>query len=201
VGRRLGRGLRSPVIFLRGADASGPAIVVALGLAIETDMPVTKAAKPKKSATLAQAIETDTATVLVGRKVRSVNQALETDTAQVIGGGKAEPVLQAIETETAFEIVAIRGRTVSTALENDIAQSMGRLKTYFLGQSFESDIAQIIRPVEALTIAQAEEVDTAGELLLFVMRAGIVDVSDRAVHFVESLDLALHTVGTSDGRV
>jgi hypothetical protein len=90
----------------------------------------------------------------------TVEQAIETDTAQAVTPMRAEPVGQAVETDTAQAITPMRAVAVGQATETDTAQAVAPV-SFTINQAVETDTAQVITPAKAVLVGQAIETDTA----------------------------------------
>lgn len=102
----------------------GKAKQKAIGQATETDLaqPITEGGAI--TATVVQALETDSAHALAGTtKVKVIGQATETDLAQPISGSRIVSLAQALETDIAQPIAGVeKTKIIGTAVETDLAQ-------------------------------------------------------------------------------
>lgn len=159
------------------SDDSSSASAAAMAQTTETD--AAQAMTVRKSVTVVQTVETDTAVEVVrgtteametdtampirARHTLVIGQATETDTSQLIESGRRYPFGVAAETDTANAIR--RGHTIAMAqaTETDTAQAMAvRPNKRFVGQAVETDLAQAMTVVGHAAPASSHEFELFG---------------------------------------
>jgi hypothetical protein len=128
-----------------------------IGQVLETDtaQPVT-ARSP-----IGLVTETDTAQAATRRKTKTIGQTTETDTAQAVTSRKTKTIGQITETDTAQAVTSRKTKTIGQTTETDTAQAATRRKTKTIGQVLETDTAQAVTSRKTKTIGQTTETDTA----------------------------------------
>jgi len=122
--------------------AAGQTKTIAQALETDTATALTR----RKLRAVGQAVETGTATAITRQKVRTIGQAVETNTATAFTRRKLRTVAQAVETDTATPFVQKTVRTIAQAVETDTATAFTRQKFRAVGQALETDTAQPITP-------------------------------------------------------
>lgn len=104
-------------------------------------------------------------TTVVSGLSATVNQAVETDTGQAIARRKTKGLSQVSETEAAQAMARTKRLAIAQAVETDTPQSLTRRKTILVGQATEADTAQgVTRAGQTVAVAQAVEAETAQAL-------------------------------------
>ncbi len=158
----------------KAASGGGP-IEEPVGLATESDTASALAAKKIRSTGLAT--EAETASNLARVKRRAAGLATTTETASALPRVKSRPVGLATEADTAYAL-ARGGHTIATGLatETDAASALGRLKSRAVGLASETAAAFSLGRIKSRPVGLAIETDLA----LALDGGGVVPASPGA---------------------